>query len=79
MNIHGVHMSNLVVIYCRITACVLRGGFGSIAVNKSWYAFNQASPEMKRKEKLRTRYSVSETEIQEEPNSIGLIGNVLKL
>lgn len=61
-------MSNLVVINCKIATFVLRGGFGSIAVNKSWYALNQASSEMKRKEKLRTSHSMSETEIQEEPN-----------
>lgn len=33
MNIHRVHMSSLVVISCKITISVLRGGFGSIAVN----------------------------------------------
>lgn len=70
MNIHCVHTSNLVAIYCRITTAVLRGGFGSIALNKSWYALNQASPDMKREEKWRTSHAVSETEIQEEPNSI---------
>lgn len=51
MNIHCVHMSNLVVIRCKLAASVLRGEFGSIVVNNSWYALNQASPEMKRKEK----------------------------
>lgn len=51
MNIHCVHMSSLVVIHCKIAISILRGGLGSIAVNKSCYALNQASPEMKRKEK----------------------------